>query len=87
MKKILPLLLALCVLVSCKIPEAVLGMSEPQFKKQHRYANVVEASAYRKVYKEPLYESFRFYYFKDGKLFLIDQGYFPENAKEAVPSR
>jgi hypothetical protein len=87
MKKLFLPLLLMIVLISCKIPQAIVGMSEPQFKKEHRYAEQVEASAYRTVYKEPDYSSYKFYYFKDGKMYLMDQGYVPFGAKEPLPSR
>jgi hypothetical protein len=86
MKKLLiPLLLVL--FMSCKVQQAVLGMNEQQFTKEHKFAaRQVELSAYRTVYREPYYESFRFYYFKDGKLYLMDQGFMPRGAKEPVPT-
>ena len=87
MKKIILPLLLMIVFVSCKTPQAVIGMSEAQFKKEHRYADQVEASAYRTVYKEPYSASYMFYYFKDGKMYLLNQGYVPFGTKEPLPSR
>ncbi|RVT98397.1 hypothetical protein EOD41_16520 [Mucilaginibacter limnophilus] len=88
MKKILlPLLLFVAVFVGCKIPQVVVGMTEQQFTKEHQYAQMVETSEYRTVYKEPYYEKYRYYYFREGKLYLMDEGHTVRGTKEQEPSR
>lgn len=63
-----------------------MGMSEQQFKKEHRYAQQVELSSYRTVYRDPYYNN-TFYYFKEGKMYLMDQGVVPLGTTVQVPSR
>ncbi|MBD1385145.1 hypothetical protein IDJ75_07630 [Mucilaginibacter rigui] len=90
MKKLfLPLLLIL--LMGCSMPKmVVINMSEDEFKKEHEGAKVVELSERRTVY----YQSFdglhgggeKFYYFKNGKLVLMDEGFHPLGAALPVPT-
>jgi hypothetical protein len=89
MKKLFLPLLLMTVFISCKIPQVFVGMNEQQFQKEHRIiAQQVELSNYRTVYKEAYTDSsYRFYYFKDGKLYLMDQGYVPFGSKKPLPSR
>jgi hypothetical protein len=89
MKKLfLPLLLIL--FMGCSGPKMVLvNMPEDQFKKEHASAKVVELSERRTVYRQynlgpgGLY---KFYYFKNGKLALMDEGFFPHGSDSAVPT-
>jgi hypothetical protein len=87
-KLILPLLLVL--FMGCSGPKMVLvNMPEDQFKKEHASAKVVELSEHRTVYRQ--YNTgaggvFKYYYFKDGKLTSMDEGFYPIGASSAVPT-
>jgi hypothetical protein len=88
-KLVLPLLLLL--FIGCSVPKmVVINMPEDEFKKEHEGAKVVELSERRTVY----YQSFdglhgggeKFYYFKNGKLVLMDEGFHPIGSVAAVPT-
>ena len=76
--------------MGCKTAQVFVNMSEEQFKKEHKSARVVELSERRIVY----YQSFdgfhgggeKFYYFKDGKLVLMDEGFHPLGSVSTVPT-
>lgn len=87
MKKLLIPLLLFFVLTGCMASQVFVGMSELQFKKEHEYAEQVELSEYRTVYKEAYYEKYRYYYFRNGKLYLMDEGRTVRGTKEQEPSR
>jgi hypothetical protein len=87
MKKLLLPLLIVMLFASCKTYQVFVGMSEQQFKKEHGSAEQVELSPYRTVYKELYSAGYRFCYFKDGKMYLMDQGYIPFGTTAQVPSR
>ncbi|MDB5025974.1 MAG: hypothetical protein JWP78_3729 [Mucilaginibacter sp.] len=64
---------------SCKAPQFFVGMSEMEFQKHNRSAQVVEASQKRTVYKQINYPfgapaKVKFFYFVDGKLVQMDEG-------------
>lgn len=64
-------------------------MPEGQFKKEHASAVVVELSDSRTVYKQYNMGAggdYKFYYFKNGKLALMDEGFYPIGATAAVPT-
>lgn len=75
------------MLAGCVAAKVTVGMSEQQFVKEHQYAQQVELSEYRTVYKEPYYEKYRYYYFREGKLYLMDEGRTVRGTKEQEPSR
>lgn len=57
-------------------------MSEADFKKEHRKAEMVEATTVRTVYREIIqnpgeYAKVRYYYFMDSKLVQMDGGVRP----------
>ncbi|MFD0766746.1 hypothetical protein ACFQZI_17935 [Mucilaginibacter lutimaris] len=87
-KLILPLLVVL--FMGCSFPKAVMvNMPEDQFKKEHASAAVVELSESRTVYKQ--YNQgpggmYKFYYFKNGRLALMDEGFYPIGATAPVPT-
>jgi hypothetical protein len=87
MKKLLLPLLIVMLFASCKATQVFMGMSEQQYNKEHSYAEQVELSPYRTVYKEFNSPGYKFYYFKDGKMYLMDQGYVPFGSTTQVPSR
>jgi hypothetical protein len=76
--------------MGCSAPKMVLvNMPEDQFKKEHASANVVELSERRTVYRQ--YNKgpgglFKFYYFKNGKLTLMDEGFIPHGQDTPVPT-
>ncbi|MGY4537016.1 hypothetical protein ACVW0P_001430 [Mucilaginibacter sp. UYNi724] len=78
MKKLLFVVLATS-LFACSQKTLTLGTSEADFLKQRKNASLVmmspEMTVY-KIFKGPYNRDrgTRFYYFHDGKLFLIDQG-------------
>lgn len=62
-------------------------MPEEQFKLAHESASVVELSESRTVYKLYNYTSgtnYKFYYFKSGKLRLMDEGFVPYGTQSVV---
>ncbi len=67
------------------------NMPEDQFKKEHASAKVVELSKYRTVYRQASTDllnqiTVKFYYFTDGKLMLMDEGFIPHGQLGAVPT-
>ncbi|MDB5003427.1 MAG: hypothetical protein JWQ34_1652 [Mucilaginibacter sp.] len=87
MKKLFLSLLIAILFASCKVTQVFMGMSEQQYNKEHSYAERVEISASRNVYKELYNTGYKFYYFKEGKMYLMDEGYIPFGTKTQVPSR
>ena len=90
MKKLfLPLFLVL--FMGCSAPKMVLvNMPEDQFKKEHKSAKIIELSEQRTVYRQS-YQSmtevlYKFYYFKNGKLALMDEGFLPRGQSTPVPT-
>ncbi|MBB5396991.1 hypothetical protein [Mucilaginibacter sp. AK015] len=90
MKKILiPLLLVF--LMGCAAPKMVaVNMPEDQFKKEHASAKLIELSESRTVYRQLNYAPgeglYKFYYFKNGKLTLMDEGFLPHGQTTPVPT-
>ena len=76
--------------MGCKTTQVFVNMSEEQFKKEHASAKVVELSQYRTVYKQTQYSVTnaveKFYYFKNGKLVLMDEGFVPHGMQAPVPT-
>jgi hypothetical protein len=88
-KLVLPLLLVL--FMGCSQKVVLVNMSEDQFKKEHKSIRVVELSDRRTVYYESLNGFYKggpnkFYYFKNGKLVLMDEGFHPIGSITAVPT-
>jgi hypothetical protein len=87
-KLLLPLLLVF--FMGCTAPKMVMvNMPEDQFKKEHSSAVVVELSEHRTVYKQYNIGAgalYKFYYFKNGKLALMDEGFHPIGATTTVPT-
>lgn len=80
MKKILSVLLFTSLLISaCSERIFMLGTSEKDFVRQTTGAIQIEATQQRTVYKKVDYgfghpPSVKFFYFRDGILFQIDEG-------------
>ena len=77
--------------MGCMAPKMVLvNMPEDQFKKEHESAKLVELSEYRTVYRQLNYAVgeglYKFYYFKNGKLTLMDEGFLPHGKDTPVPT-
>jgi hypothetical protein len=87
MKKLVLPLLIVMLFASCKVTQVFMGMSEQQYNKEHSYADRVEVSASRNVYKELYNTGYKFYYFKEGKMYLMDEGVIPFGSTVQVPSR
>ncbi|MBE9583893.1 hypothetical protein IM792_05490 [Mucilaginibacter sp. JRF] len=95
MKKLL-IALTIFIATGCglqRLAPVTIGMTEEQFKLEHKQSLVVEMSAYRTVYKDwdrsPISRVDtidKFYYFSKGKLTLMDEGFFPKGAKAPVPT-
>ena len=80
MKKLIPILLLIVIVSSCKMRTYTLGTSEAEFKSHSAWAtDLVEATTERTVYKrvsgqENGHYTYLYYYFVDSKLARIDQG-------------
>lgn len=80
MKNLSILVILLFILNSCKLPTYTLGMTEAQFKKEFKGADLVEASSVRTVYKDADSVGaggklhYLYYYFINYRLDHIDQG-------------
>ncbi|MES2064499.1 MAG: hypothetical protein V4456_21460 [Bacteroidota bacterium] len=87
-KLLLPLLLLL--FMGCSRKMVLVNMPEDQFKKEHKSAKVVELSERRTVYYESLNGFYsgtdKFYYFKNGRLVLMDEGFHPLGSVSTVPT-
>ena len=64
---------------SCKMPTYAYGTTEAEFKKHNHNAVLVEMNEHVTVYRITLTmlttnPGSKFYYFRDGKLFSIDEG-------------
>lgn len=75
--------------MGCSPKMVLVNMPEDQFKKEHASAKVVEISERRTVYRE--YNSgpggtYKYYYFKNGKLVLMDEGFYPLGSTSSVPT-
>jgi len=75
--------------MGCSPKMVLVNMPEDQFKKEHASAKVVEISERRTVYRQ--YNSgpggtYKYYYFKNGKLTLMDEGFYPIGASSSVPT-
>ena len=76
--------------MGCAAPKMVaVNMPEDQFKKEHASAKVVELSNYRTVYRQYNYDEgglYKFYYFKNEKLALMDEGFLAHGQTIPVPT-
>jgi hypothetical protein len=94
MKKLL-IALTIFAMTGCmvqKLKPVTIGMSEEQFRNEHRKSKVIEMSTNRTVYKDwdrsiiPDDDVSKFYYFTNGKLVLMDEGFLPIGTTTLVPT-
>lgn len=81
MKKFTVIVAFILAVSSCKVPVYTIGMSETEFRSQHKLtAQVVEQTANHAVYKiqtsfqDEKKKRYQFFYFENGKLVRLDEG-------------